>query len=65
MRIETVSVAVPFSGPAAEREANRATHVFDSSDPDTRCPFCDCRPSHKAASYPCGATVPRELVSVE
>lgn len=61
---------VAFEGTEEEREANFATHLFFySMDPneagDTRCGNCDCRPSHVAASYPCGTTVPREVVEFE
>lgn len=54
---------VAFPGTPDEARANRLTHIFDYSDADTRCLDCDCRPSHVAASYPCGARVPREVVN--
>lgn len=48
--------------------ANVATHRFGYTggpdDGDVRCDDCDCRPSHAAAGYPCGADVPREVITV-
>jgi hypothetical protein len=55
---------VAFGGTAEQAAANRETHCFDWSDPDCRCWNCDCRPSHAAASYPCGQEPPREDVVV-
>lgn len=52
---------VRFTGTPAQAAANLGTHRFDWDDPDARCWNCDCRPSHAAASYPCGAEVPREV----
>lgn len=57
-----VSVPVRFPGTAEEAAANYATHYFSGEPGDERCFDCDCRPSHEAASYPCGAHVPREYV---
>jgi hypothetical protein len=53
---------VQFSGSEEERAANLASHSFTWSDPDTRCTFCDCKPWHQAASYPCGDEPPREVI---
>jgi hypothetical protein len=56
---------VRFQGTDAEARANYATHVFIyDEDGDTRCADCDARPTHAAASYPCGTRVPSETVEV-
>ena len=59
----------PFDGTPEEAEANRASHLFiytgTDEDMDVRCTGCDCRPSHVAASYPCGAHVPRVVVCTD
>jgi hypothetical protein len=54
-----MSIPVEFPGTAEEAAANRLTHVYGGEPGDERCFNCDCRPSYTAASYPCGATVPR------
>lgn len=63
----TWNVPVPFPGTDAEAAANRNTHSFHYSgspeDADIRCWSCDSRPSHVAASYPCGADVPRQEIT--
>ncbi len=61
---------VPFEGADDQRTANRATHMFidhwfGEDSVETRCSNCDCRPSHIAADYPCGAEVPRAPVVVK
>jgi hypothetical protein len=53
----------PFDGTDEERAANYATHDFSGAD--SRCYICDARPSHYAASYPCGTPVPRVEVEVK
>lgn len=60
----TFTVPVRFQGSVEEAAANRQTHCFDN-DPngDGRCYDCDCRPTHAAASYSCGAVVPRQVVA--
>lgn len=55
---------VKFPGTEAEAAANFATHKFIWGDDDTRCWDCDCRPSYISASWPCGAEVPREIVTI-
>lgn len=64
-----VHAPVRFAGSDEERRANQATHRYYYSggpdDADVRCDNCDCRPSHAAASYPCGVSVPRETITVE
>lgn len=49
---------IRFAGTADEAIANRATHAFGGID--DRCYDCDAKPSHAAASYPCGVEPPRE-----
>lgn len=51
---------IPFPVEAEVTE-NLLTHRFDSYS--GRCFECDCRISHTAATWPCGADVPRETVS--
>jgi hypothetical protein len=61
----TIDLPVRFSGTAEESAANFRTHAFAwDDDGDTRCMNCDCRPSHAAASYPCGTEPPRQIVTV-
>lgn len=52
---DMVNGPAPVTGTSDEREANFASHAFG----EERCMFCDCKPWHLSASYPCGATVPR------
>ena len=53
---------VPFSGTPEEADANFNTHRFSGDmDGDYRCGFCDCKPWHKAAHYPCGEPTPRQI----
>jgi hypothetical protein len=55
-----MSAPIPFPGSEEEAAANFATHSFAWDDgSDVRCWGCDSRPSYVAASYPCGAEVPR------
>ena len=58
-----MNAPVPFNGTDEERRVNRDSHSFSYTggpeDADVRCMFCDSRPSHTAADYPCGADVPR------
>jgi len=58
---DLTSAPKPFDGTSEERAANYATHSFGGDD--GRCFFCDCKPWHLSASYPCGATVPRTTMS--
>lgn len=59
----SVTRPVLFAGTTEERNANYNSHHFVCFDgEETRCVYCDSRPSHEAASYPCGADVPRETV---
>lgn len=62
----TINMPVPFDGTPTEAAANRDSHAYaytgTDEDMDVRCMWCDCRPSHAAASYPCGANVPRMVV---
>lgn len=67
MTYHQVNRPVEFQGTREEAAANFASHAFSwSLDPDEagdeRCFNCDSRPSYAAASYPCGAEVPRETV---
>jgi hypothetical protein len=60
--MSTIPMAWPGSDEAAQ--ANRETHWFityqyDEDSAETRCSRCDCRPSHIAASWPCGIEPPR------
>jgi hypothetical protein len=59
-----INQPIPFQGSDEERKANRESHNFSYDYEEVRCFNCDCRPSHRAASYPCGAEVPRETVEV-
>jgi hypothetical protein len=65
MKQETHSIDRPiaFTGAPAQAEANFATHMFSAWGADVRCDRCDSRPTHVAASYPCGAEVPREIAT--
>ncbi len=58
---------VPFPGSDEKADANFLSHAFhytgSPEDADIRCDSCDCRPSHVAASYPCGEEPPREEVT--
>lgn len=59
----TMNVPVEFQGSREEADENYASHAFSyDPDGDSRCYFCDSRPSYAAALYPCGADVPRETV---
>jgi hypothetical protein len=59
----TVMAPVPFSGTEAEAAANRESHSFGW---EGRCFFCDCKPWHLSASYPCGTEPDRaEMPEVE
>ena len=55
---------IPFAGNDEERAANRDTHRFGAWGDDNRCIFCDCKPWHQTANYPCGFNVPREDVEI-
>ena len=59
----TINEPVPFTGTTEEAEANFATHSFgyDGDDYDARCMYCDAKVWHKAATYPCGSDVPRQV----
>ena len=59
----TFTMPKPFDGTDEERATNYATHDFTGAD--GRCFFCDRRPSHYGASYPCGTSVPRIEVSTD
>lgn len=52
------SKPMPFPGTPEQAQANRDSHQFYGYE-EVRCDRCDCRPSHVAASWPCGADVPR------
>ena len=52
---------VPFEGTDEESYANFLTHSFIGDDDGARCAMCDCKVWHKAASYRCGDTPPRQL----
>jgi len=56
---------IPFNGTEEERRANRLSHFFSGEPGDERCMDCDSRPSHEAANYPCGVSVPRETIEVD
>lgn len=58
-----LNVPVPFEGGVDEAVANRQTHNFISFDGmNENCASCDCKPWHVAASYPCGASIPRQTI---
>ena len=61
-----VNVPIPFQGTKEEAEANFQTHSFDGFPgelfSDSRCMYCDCKPWHAAAKYPCGVEPPRETI---
>jgi len=50
-----------FPGGETEREANRATHHWH----DGWCDRCGCRDRQVHAEWPCGADVPREILTIE
>jgi hypothetical protein len=54
---QTTNAPVPFVGTKEEVQANRESHRFMGDD--DRCMFCDVKPWHVSADYPCGAEVPR------
>lgn len=56
----TLSAPVPFAGTSEERAANHASHCFGH---EGRCYFCDCKPWHLTASYPCGTEPERAEMS--
>jgi hypothetical protein len=58
----TCNEPVPFDGTPEEADKNFATHSFSGDfDGDYRCGFCDCKPWHKAAHYPCGVQPKRQV----
>ena len=57
------SVPKAFTGTDAERLANTDSHHFIYDDDDgSRCMNCDSRWGSTSADYPCGASVPREII---
>jgi hypothetical protein len=59
----TINEPIPFKGTEEQKEANFRTHYFGmGADLDSRCHYCDCKPWHKAAFYPCGEEPPRHNV---
>jgi hypothetical protein len=63
--MDTINVPVPFTGTPLERRANFNSHSFVTDNgADYNCLACDCKPVHVAASYPCGADVPRHDVEI-
>jgi hypothetical protein len=66
MATTTINLPMPFPGSPEERHANYLSHSFLWDDEgDTRCAFCDCRPSYVSADWPCMAEVPRIIREVE
>lgn len=63
----TINEPVPFEGTEEQKSANFKTHHFVDccGDYEYRCSQCDCKPWHKAASYPCGVEPPRRTVVYE
>lgn len=60
--IYSIDQPVPFDGTPDEADKNFATHSFYGDvDGDYRCGFCDCKPWHKAAHYPCGFQPKRQI----
>lgn len=62
--MRTIDRPIRFPGTDAEIDANIATHNFWTHEGGTRCVICDCRPWGVSATWPCGAEVPRETVTV-
>lgn len=66
---DTIREDAPFDGDDEARDLNRRSHDFYSPPGDdagdARCGRCDCRPSHVAASWPCGAVIPQQFRVVE
>jgi hypothetical protein len=50
---------VQFTGSPDQEARNRASHTWA----DGHCVYCEAKPAHAAAAYPCGAPVPREVYS--
>lgn len=62
--MRTLNRPQAFPGTEDEIRANRASHAFFASwDGEVRCDDCDCRPSGTVATWPCGVSVPREVVT--
>lgn len=60
--VSRINLPLPFGGTEEERRVNYDTHRFYEFHGEIRCDECDCRPGHRAASYPCGYRVPRYTV---
>ena len=50
-----------FAGTDVERTANRDSHSWSEG----WCDRCGCRETHIHAEWPCGAEVPREILTIE
>lgn len=64
--VMTINEPVPFMGTQDESDANFATHQwwYDPQTWEQMCDHCGSKAWHKAASYPCGAEVPRRDVVI-
>lgn len=61
----TINSPMRFHGTAEQREANIDSHRWTTFDGEEyRCTFCDCKPWHTAAQWPCGVDVPRQDVTL-
>lgn len=54
-----VNMPKPFDGTEEQRRANYRTHRFLPVGGEFYCDNCEAKPWHVAASYPCGAFIPR------
>lgn len=60
-----VDAPVPFAGSHKMAKDNFDTHIWQQVDEcEVRCFHCDSKPWHAAAFYPCGAEVPRQLITM-
>jgi hypothetical protein len=49
----------PFPGTEEQRQANRRTHRFSTFPDGTCCIFCEVKPWHISADWPCGMPASR------
>lgn len=63
----TIDRPVRFAGSDEERNANYYSHLWSSFDPEEapRCAKCDAVAWGRVSEYPCGADVPREVVTIK
>ncbi len=55
----------PFTGDEDERLANRQSHRWGAFDGQIQCAYCDCKPFHESAEWPCGVNPPRIPIEEE